>query len=81
VKRAEIEAKLSEHDRANRGIQTLIRTGMRLILKVEQTQLKTDEQLSTLQQAQQKTDEQLRAFIESLRRGGNGHSEFDPSRQ
>lgn len=65
MKRAEIEAKLSEHDRAIKGIQALIRTGMRLILKIEQAQIR-------LEESQRKTDEQLRLLIQSLTVGTNG---------
>jgi hypothetical protein len=57
-----LTARVSKHDREIAAIRGLIRTGMKLIVRVEA--------------AQHKTEQTLERFIKSLERGernGNGH--------
>jgi hypothetical protein len=51
---------VSKHDREIAAIRTLIKQGMRLVVEV--------------QRAQKQTEASLKALIDSLERGGNGHS-------
>jgi len=55
------------HDREIAAIRKLILTGMKMLNR-NQTQI--DE----LRDMQKVTEEKLQALIDSLRRGGNGHS-------
>jgi len=72
MKPAEIQTKLSKHDREIDAIRKLIRTGMRLIVQIEQAQLRNEQQ-------QKVTDQQLQRLIKALERGQNGHGKL-PSR-
>ena len=63
------------------GIQKLVKIGMREFVKLgkaqvaTQVQLKdTQVQLKELAAEQKKTEQSLRAFIDSMRKGGNGKS-------
>jgi hypothetical protein len=49
-----------QHDREIAAIRKLILTGMKMI--------------NQLAASQKETDRQLQAFIQSMRRGGNGHT-------
>ena len=51
---------LTKHDREIAAIRLLIKEGMRLVVRV--------------QQAQVRTEASLKALIDAQRRGGNGHS-------
>jgi hypothetical protein len=73
---------LTKHDREIAAIRTLIKTGMKMIVKIEEMQKWTREDiretrkdLRELAAAQKQTDASLKALIDQLRRsGGNGHS-------
>ncbi|HKW99751.1 MAG TPA: hypothetical protein VJN43_18565 [Bryobacteraceae bacterium] len=54
------------------GFQKLVRIGMREIAVIRRLQTETDEKLNALIDAQQRTDATLRAFLDSMRKGGNG---------
>ena len=63
------------------AIRTLIRAGMKMIVKnealvkeVTAAQKVTEAKLKELAAAQTVTEGKLQGFIDSLRRGGNGHS-------
>ena len=55
------------HDREIAAIRKLILTGMRMLNR-NQTQI------NDLREMQKATEEKLQALMDSLRRGGNGHS-------
>jgi hypothetical protein len=56
-----LEARVSQHDREIAAIRKLIAAGMKLIVRIERAQTKTDQNLDRL--------------IRSLERGtGNGHT-------
>jgi len=57
-----LEARVSEHDRQIAAIRKLILQGMKMI--------------NSLAASQRKTDAQLQAFIRSMERGRNGHSQL-----
>jgi hypothetical protein len=63
-KQAAAEARMdrsdARFDKRMRGFENLVRIGMK--------------ELSDLKRAQQRTEVSLRAFLDSLRKGGNGHS-------
>jgi len=57
-----------------RGFEKLAKIGMKEIVALGRQQRETDHKLSALIDSQQRTEATLRAFMESLRRGGNGHN-------
>ena len=63
-KQAAAEARMDRSDarfeKRMRGFENLVRIGMK--------------ELSDLKRAQQRTETSLRAFLDSMRKGGNGHS-------
>jgi chromosome segregation ATPase len=56
-----------------RGFEKLAKIGMKEIVELRRQQRETDHKLNALIDSQQRTEATLRAFMESLRRGGNGH--------
>jgi hypothetical protein len=63
-KQAAAEARMDRSDarfeKRMRGFENLVRMGMK--------------ELGDLRRSQQRTDASLRAFLDSMRKGGNGHS-------
>jgi division protein CdvB (Snf7/Vps24/ESCRT-III family) len=57
-----------------RGFEKLAKIGMKEIVELRRLQRETDHKLNALIDSQQRTEATLRAFMESLRRGGNGHN-------
>jgi Xaa-Pro aminopeptidase len=64
---ATLKARVDKHDREIAAIRKLIHTGMKMLVKLE-------EEVRELAASQRETDRQLQAFIRSLRRGSNGHT-------
>ncbi|MBZ5625696.1 MAG: hypothetical protein LAQ69_44440 [Acidobacteriia bacterium] len=61
------EEHLEKHDRQIAAIRDLVLQGMRLCVE-------TRKDIRTLATAQKRTEASLKAFIDSMRAGGNGHS-------
>ena len=59
--------RLDRHDRQIAAIRALIQEGMRLVVE-------TRRDIRALATAQRRTEENLQTLINTLRRGGNGHS-------
>lgn len=57
-----------------RGFEKLAKIGMKEIVELRRLQRETDRKLNALIDSQQRTEATLRAFMDSLRRGGNGHN-------
>jgi len=57
-----------------RGFEKLAKIGMKEIVELRRQQRETGHKLNALIDSQQRTEATLRAFMESLRRGGNGHN-------
>jgi hypothetical protein len=73
--------RLDRHDRQIAGITKLLQTGMRILVKSqeEQTALRKEvrelaAEVRGLASMQKRTEATLQAFINSMKRGGNGHS-------
>jgi hypothetical protein len=63
------EARMDRMDRQLVGIQKIIRTGMKLIVRIEKSQKESDEKLNALIEAQQRSEqreERLDAKLEKL---------------
>jgi hypothetical protein len=85
MKKLTTQEHLSKHDRELDAIRKLMKHGMRMLVRLEdqfgahqtavhQEQLAFRKEMRELAAAQKRTDAALKAFIESLKRGGNGHS-------
>jgi len=66
-KRMTAKDRPDKHDREIAAIRKLILTGMKMINQLAASQKETDRQ-------PKETDRQLQAFIQSMRRGSNGHT-------
>jgi Xaa-Pro aminopeptidase len=64
---ATFKERVDKHDREIAAIRKLIHTGMKMLVKL-------GEEVRELAASQRETDRQLQAFIRSLRRGSNGHT-------
>jgi len=67
-----LEARLSKHDREINALRTLVKSGMRLILRIEQAQLRieqsqlqNDRQITRLLASQQATEKQIRSLLKN----------------
>ena len=78
MKSAEGVAKLSKHDREIDAIRKLIRTGMRLIVQIEQAQLRNDRQIAANSIQIAETQKEIRSLVKSLQ-GRNGHGKLSSS--
>jgi peptidoglycan hydrolase CwlO-like protein len=73
---------LTKHDREIAAIRLLIKTGMKMIVRIQESQAAIQESqaatrkdLRDLAASQKKTDASLKALIDQMRRsGGNGHT-------
>jgi hypothetical protein len=61
------EERLDKHDRQMAAMRALMREGIRYMIE-------TRKDLRTIAAIQKRTDAKLEALIDSMRRGGNGHS-------
>ena len=61
-------------DKRMLGFEKLVQIGMKEIAKLRRLNQEGDEKLNALIEAQQRTEASLRAFLDSMRKGGNGHS-------
>jgi len=59
--------RLDRHDRQIAAIRALIQDGMRLVIE-------TRKDMRTLVAIQKRTEEKLQTLINTMSRGGNGHS-------
>lgn len=74
---ATIKERLDKHDRQIAAIRDLLQAGMRMLAENQRVGLETRKELKALAAAQKRTDETLQSFINSLRRGGNGHGKSE----
>jgi len=64
---AKTQERLDQHDRQIAAIRTLLHEGMRLLVD-------TRKDIRALALAQKRTEQNLQTLIDTMRRGGNGHS-------
>jgi hypothetical protein len=65
---------LEKHDRQIASIRELILQGMRMVVEARKDQREMRKDLRELAAAQKRTEASLKAFIDSMRGGGNGHT-------
>jgi len=66
--------RLDKHDKQIASIRALVQEGMRLVVETRKDIRKLAAMQLATEAAQKRTEKRLRAFIESLRGGGNGHA-------
>jgi len=85
---ATFKERIDRHDREIAAIRKLIHAGMKMLVKSDENLLRLEgdqialrqeqiaflKELRELRASQRETDRQLQAFIRSLRRGSNGHT-------
>jgi hypothetical protein len=62
---AQAEARMDRVDRQIHGIQKLIQTGMKLIVRIENAQKRTDQTVAELAEAQVRSDQKLGELAEA----------------
>jgi hypothetical protein len=72
VRAAEADRRMDRLERQMKGIQTLVKTGMRWMVKVEKGQTNLDKKMKELAESRMRTDAALRRWI-AARNGSNGH--------
>jgi hypothetical protein len=68
------EVRAARTERQVKAIQTLMTTGMRLIVRLEKGQQRLGTQVSELAAQQKRTDQKLDRWLNSLKNGSNGHA-------
>jgi hypothetical protein len=63
----------SRFEKRMRGFEKLVRIGMKEIVELGRLQRESDEKLNALIDSQLRTEATLRTFMDTLRKGGNGH--------
>lgn len=66
--------RLDKHHRQIAGIRELMQQGMRMVVDTKKDIRTLAAMLKATTAAQQKTDASLKALIDTLRGGGNGHT-------
>jgi len=69
-----VAERLDKHDKQIASIRALVQEGMRLVVETRKDIRKLAAMQLTTEAAQKRTEESLRAFIDSMRGGGNGHT-------
>jgi len=69
-----VTERLDKHDKQIASIRDLVKEGVKMVVETRRLALETRRDLRELAAAQKRTDASLRAFIDSMRGGGNGHT-------
>jgi hypothetical protein len=69
-----VTERLDKHDKQIASIRDLVKEGIKMVVETRRLALETRRDLRSLAAAQKRTDASLRAFIDSMRGGGNGHT-------
>ena len=67
------EVRAARIDRQIKAVQTLMRTGMKLIVRLEKGQQRLHAEIKELAAQQKRTDQKLDRWLGSLKNGSNGH--------
>jgi hypothetical protein len=68
------EVRQAESQKINEKINILINSQMEMIESQKDTRAIHETEMAELRKSQSETDRRLRAFLDSLRKGGNGNS-------
>jgi hypothetical protein len=76
-----VAERLDKHDKRIASIRELLKEGIKMVVEIRHLTLETRKDMRklaamqlTTETAQKRTEASLRAFIESMRGGGNGHT-------
>ena len=69
-----LKERVDRHDREIAAIRKLMLTGMKMLNRNQEQINRNQEQINELRAIQKVTEQKLQAFIDSMRRGGNGHT-------
>jgi hypothetical protein len=69
-----VAQRLDQHDKQIAAIRDLVKEGIKMVVETRRLALETRRDLRELAAAQKRTDASLHALIDSLHRGGNGHT-------
>jgi hypothetical protein len=67
-----VTAKQEKAETEIQALRKLVRTGMKMLVQVQEAQLQTDKKMAELAEAQKRTDEKFQRWLDS-RNGSNGH--------
>jgi hypothetical protein len=71
------EQRMDKIDRNMKGIQTLVKIGMKMMIDLQKGQKRTDQKMAELAEANRETKREFKAWLESMRtnghKGSNGH--------
>jgi hypothetical protein len=69
-----VKGHIETHDRQIAAIRKILQAGMRMLAKSQEEHQAIRKELRELAAMQKKTEANLQALIDTLKRGGNGHS-------
>jgi len=76
-----VTERLDRHDKQIAALRDLVKEGIKMVVEIRHLTLETRKDIRKLAAmqlataaAQKRTDSSLRAFIDSMRGGGNGHT-------
>jgi len=69
-----VTERLDKHDKQIASIRDLVKEGIKMVVETRRLALETRRDLRELAAAQKRTDASLHALINSMRGGGNGHT-------
>ena len=79
ARQEQADIRAARMDRRMAGLQTLVKTGMRMVVKLEQGQRKLDAKMAVMAEAlaglaasQKRTDQKFDRWLDSINKGGNG---------
>jgi predicted nucleic acid-binding Zn-ribbon protein len=73
------EVRTDKLERQMKGIQTLVKIGMKLMVDIQKGQKRTDQKMAELAEAHKDTERQFKAWLESMR--SNGHKGSNGNRR
>ena len=71
---ATLKERIDQHDREIAAIRRLVLTGMKLLVRLQEDQKSSRKEMRELRAEHRHTEKLLQSFINSLKRGGNGHT-------
>jgi len=80
VNQQRADLRMARMERQLKGIQTIVKTGMKMLVKLEQAQKRTDAAVKELSRNveelathQKRTDEKFERWLDSMNKSSNGH--------
>jgi hypothetical protein len=74
VRATRAERRIESTERHIKGITTLLKLGMKLIVEIQQNHRELQTEIKELAAQQKRTDQRFNRWLDSLKNGSNGHS-------